>query len=73
MELSQVLVAHTYNPSNSGSRDQEDHSSKLSQANSSRDPTLKNPSQKRIGGTAQCVGPEFKPQYDNNNKKEFVA
>jgi hypothetical protein len=24
---------------------------------------LKNPSQKRAGGVAQGVGPEFKPQY----------
>jgi hypothetical protein len=40
-------------------------------ANSSRDPTLKKPSQKRAGGVAQvveclpskCQGPEFKPQY----------
>jgi hypothetical protein len=23
----------------------------------------KNPSQKRVGGVAQVVGPEFKPQY----------
>jgi hypothetical protein len=29
---------------------------------------LKNPSQKRAGGVAQDVGPEFKPQY---NKKEI--
>jgi hypothetical protein len=25
--------------------------------------SLKNPSQKRAGGVAQLVGPEFKPQY----------
>jgi hypothetical protein len=25
----------------------------------------KNPSQKRTGGVAQGVGPEFKPQYHN--------
>jgi hypothetical protein len=29
-----VLVAHTYNPSYLGGRDQEDHSSKPAQANS---------------------------------------
>jgi hypothetical protein len=28
----------------------------------------KNPSQKRAGGLAQCVGPEFKPQYCQKNK-----
>jgi hypothetical protein len=33
-------------------------------ANSSRDPILKKkPSQKRAGGVAQGVDPEFKPQY----------
>jgi hypothetical protein len=31
------------------------------QANSSKDPILKNPSQKRAGGMAQGVAPEFKP------------
>jgi hypothetical protein len=39
-------VAHTCNPSYSGGRDQEDHSSKPTQANSLQDPILKNPSQK---------------------------
>jgi hypothetical protein len=53
-------VAHVYNPSYSGGRDQEDHGSKPAQANSSHDPILKNPSQKRAGGVAQGEGPEFK-------------
>jgi hypothetical protein len=35
-----VLAAHTSNPSYSGSRDQEDQSSKPAQANSSGDPIL---------------------------------
>jgi hypothetical protein len=43
----QALVAHAYNPSYSGGRDQEDCGSKPSLANSSRDPTLKNTSQKK--------------------------
>jgi hypothetical protein len=30
----------------------------------------KNPSQKRSGGVAQCVGHEFKPQYQKERKKE---
>jgi hypothetical protein len=33
----------------------------------------KNPSQKRAGGVAQGVGPEFKPQYhkkQENNSRE---
>jgi hypothetical protein len=65
-------VAHTYNPSYSGGKDEEDWGckdeedwgSKAGQANSSRDPiSKKNPSQKRAGGVAQGIGPEFKPQY----------
>jgi hypothetical protein len=36
-----MLVAHAYNPSNSGGRDQEDCGSKPAQANSSGDPILK--------------------------------
>jgi hypothetical protein len=35
-----ALVAHAYNPSSSGGRDQEDNGSKPTQANSSRDPIL---------------------------------
>jgi hypothetical protein len=34
-------MAHAYNPSYSGGRDQEDHGSKPAQANSLRDPMLK--------------------------------
>jgi hypothetical protein len=37
---SQELVAHIYNPSYSGDRDQEDHSSKAVLENSLRDPIL---------------------------------
>jgi hypothetical protein len=45
--LSQRPVAHTCNPSYTGSRGQEDHGSKPAQANSSQDPiSKKNPSQK---------------------------
>jgi hypothetical protein len=49
---------------------------KQAQANSSQDPISKNPSQKRAGGVAQCVNPEFKPQYQKKKKKkkkEFEA
>jgi hypothetical protein len=36
-----------------------------------RDPSLKKyPSQKRTGGVAQSVGPEFKPQYHTQKKKK---
>jgi hypothetical protein len=58
-----ALVAHTCNPSYSGGRDQEDHNLKPGQANSSQDPISKIPNTRRIGGVAQGVGPEFKPQY----------
>jgi hypothetical protein len=30
---------------------------------------LKNPSQKRAGGVAEGVGPEFKPQYHKKQNK----
>jgi hypothetical protein len=36
-----VLVAHAYNPSYSGGRDQADHGLKPAQANSSQDPISK--------------------------------
>jgi hypothetical protein len=58
-----VLVAHAYNLSYSGRRQQEAHSLKPAQGNCSRDPISKSPSQKRSGEVAQGVGPEFKPWY----------
>jgi hypothetical protein len=63
-------VAHSCNPSYSGGRDQEDHSSKPAQANSLRDLIFKNPSQKRAGGVAQGVDPEFEPQYHKKKKEK---
>jgi hypothetical protein len=56
-------VAHIYNPSYSGGRDQEDHVSKPTQPNSWWDPILKTLHKKRAGGVAQGVGFEFKPKY----------
>jgi hypothetical protein len=56
-----VLVAHAYNPSYSGGRDQEDQGSKPAWASSSRDPTSKIPNTKRAGGVTQGIGPEFNP------------
>jgi hypothetical protein len=54
-------VAHIYNPSYSGDRDQEDCSLKPDGANSLQDPILKkNHHKKRAGGVAQGIGPEFK-------------
>jgi hypothetical protein len=49
-------VAHAYNPSYSGGRDQEDCGSTPAQANS----LLNSTSLKRVDGVAQGVGPEFK-------------
>jgi hypothetical protein len=60
-------------PSYSGGSDQEDHSSKPAWANSSRDPILKKPSQKRAGGVAQGVDPEFKPQHHKKKKKKNLS
>jgi hypothetical protein len=43
---------------------------KSAQANSSGRPSLKNPLQKRAGGVAQGVGPEFKTQYHKKKKQK---
>jgi hypothetical protein len=67
---SQAPMAHACNPSYSGGRDQEDGGSKPAQANSSPDPILKRPSQKRTSGMAQDVDPEFKSQYCKKKKKK---
>jgi hypothetical protein len=66
------LVAHTYNPSYSGGRDQEDLCSKAAWANSSQDPILKKPFTKRAGVVAQGIGPEFKPQYLKKKEKVIL-
>jgi hypothetical protein len=63
-----VPVAHTFNPSYSGGRDQEDHGLKPTWANSSGNPILKNPSEKRAGGAAQGVGPEFNPEWPKKER-----
>jgi hypothetical protein len=55
-------MAHAYNPSYYGGRDQEDCSLKTTWENSSSDPILKKIyHKKRDGGLAQGVGPKFKP------------
>jgi hypothetical protein len=58
-------VAHSCNPSHSGSRDQ-------SQPGQIVQEILfrKHPSQKRTGEVVQGVGPEFKPQYCKKKKKK---
>jgi hypothetical protein len=65
--MSWTPVAHTCNPSYSGGRDQEDCGLKSAPANSSRPHLETHPSQKRAGGVAQGVGPEFKLQYCKKN------
>jgi hypothetical protein len=65
-----VPVAYTCNPRYSGGRDQEDCGSKSAQANSLRDPILKNPFPRKKGcGMTQDGGPEFKPQYHTHTKR----
>jgi hypothetical protein len=62
-ELVLVPVAHAYNPSYSGGRDQENHGSKSAQANSLKNPISKEKSsQKRADGVVQGGGPKFKLQ-----------
>jgi hypothetical protein len=65
--FSQALVAHAYNPSYSGGRDQEDHNSKPDQGNSFMRHYLKkkNPSQKRAGLSSS-------PSTDKKKKANFV-
>jgi hypothetical protein len=48
-------VAHAYNPRYSGGKDQEDHGSKPTQANSLKDLILKIPNKKRADGVAQVI------------------
>jgi hypothetical protein len=62
------MVAHACNPSYSEGRDQEDRGSKPAWANSSQDPISKILNTKRVGGVAQGVDPEFKPQYRKKKK-----
>jgi hypothetical protein len=69
-----VPVAHAYNPSYSGGRDQEDLGSKPAQANSLWDPILKKVDHnKRASRVAQGVGPEFKPQYHTHKKNHLYV
>jgi hypothetical protein len=63
-------VAHSCNPSYSGSRDQKAHGSKPAQEIVHETLSRKNPSQKRTDEVAQGVGPKFKPQYHKKKKKK---
>jgi hypothetical protein len=81
--VGQAWVAHAYNPSDSGGRDQEESSSKLAQANSLQNSILKISITKRAGRVAQGEGPQFKSQYKKkkiclvpipgNNHSNFLA
>jgi hypothetical protein len=62
-----VPVAHTYNPSYSGGRDQEDCGLKPSLANR---PYPQKPFTKKACGVVQGEGLEFKPQYCKKKKKK---
>jgi hypothetical protein len=62
-------VAHAYNPSYSGGRAQENCGSKPSRQIVQETLSQKYPTPKRIGGVAQSVGPEFKPQYPKQNTR----
>jgi hypothetical protein len=67
-----MLVAHICNPGYSGGRDQEDHSSKSAQANSSWDPISTKSYYKKNwagGGVAQGEGPEFKSSTTTHIKR----
>jgi hypothetical protein len=62
-------VTHAFNPSYSGGRDQEDLGLKPPGQVVPRELILEKPITKRVGGTAQGVGPKFKPQYCKKKKK----
>jgi hypothetical protein len=74
-----VPVAHACNPSYSGGRDQETHSSRQTLANSSPDPISKIPKTKKGWWCGSCGkvaayqvrGPEFELQYWPKKKKKF--
>jgi hypothetical protein len=62
-----VLVAHAYNPSYLGGRDQEDRGLKPARANSLRDPiSKKNLHKNRTGVVAQDEDSEFKNPSTTN-------
>jgi hypothetical protein len=66
LRIGKKPVAYACNPSYSGGREQEDHGSKPTWANSLQDPILK--ITRKDCRVAQGVGPEFKPQYQKKKK-----
>jgi hypothetical protein len=76
-EASWAQVVHTYNPSYSGGRDQEDHSSKPARANSSWDPISKLPitkkgwqSSSRWSPWVQTLVPSPKKKFEGSLSKK---
>jgi hypothetical protein len=71
--LCQGLVAHAYNPSNSGSRDQEDCCLKSALGKMFEKPYFKKThhKKKKKGWWSGCVGPEFNSLY--HKKKVYVV
>jgi hypothetical protein len=63
-------VAHIYNPSYSGGRDQESHGLKPSQGKQFTRLSQKNPTQERACGVAQGANPKFKSQHQQKKKKK---
>jgi hypothetical protein len=68
--MSRAPVAHTYNPSNSGGRDQEDRRSKPALANSSRDTISKIPITKRAGEWLKVKALSSSPSTAKKKKKK---
>jgi hypothetical protein len=65
-------VAHAYNPTYLGGRDQEDRGSKPAWAKKAPETLSPKPFHKnRAGRVAQGEGPEFKPQYHKKKKKKL--
>jgi hypothetical protein len=69
-QASWALVAHAYNPSYSGDRDQLDRGSKPAWQIVCETLSLKYLTQKMAGGVTQSEDPEFKPQYHKKKKKK---
>jgi hypothetical protein len=71
--VSQALVAHAYNPSYSGCRDQENQGLKPAQAKQFLRPCLKkNHHKKRAGGVSQGESPDFTKNNHNKRQAEWL-
>jgi hypothetical protein len=68
-----VPVAHTYNPSYSGGRDQEDHGLKPAGQIVCKTLSQKAFHKNRAGGVAQGEGPEFNSSTTHSQKKVIMT